>query len=286
VATPPNRKDLRRMVERKIMSWFEVQTQVNFASGYAAGATSIVVDDATDIRARMVLEIGDELLRVKSVSSNTLTVVRGDQQTTPAAISDDAVVNVWPYWGWSDAEKNDAINEAIDFLYPDIWYPKTVANTVEADAKEFGLPEGVTLTGEYIYEVELKNDNDDYQPIYCWRIRNDSLIFDVRTDVARDIRLQLCGRQPQLTSDTDQLKTKLPEGVPAIIAEYGAKVLLENLLGNRTRYTEYSASLNDRASTPDELQRQIYYFYNQAVLAKDKAFRPRPSIFATVRRNR
>ena len=43
------------------------------------------------------------------------------------------------------------------------------------------------------------------------------------------------------------------------------------------------AALNDRSSTPDELQRQIFYFFNQANLAKERAARCVPASFANWR---
>ena len=57
---------------------------------------------------------------------------------------------------------------------------------------------------------------------------------------------------------------------------YSCKKAFESLLGNRTRYHAYAATLNDRASSPDELVRSIFYYFNQATLLKNKAKIPLP----------
>ena len=280
MATPENRADIRQRIRRKLMAFPEDVTTLNGALN--SSTASVVLASGTYTLARMLLEIDNEIMRVRSISSNTATVLRGDQGTTAASHSNGATVQVWPFWGWSDAEVNDAINCAIDWLYPEVWYPKHKQNTLESDAKEFGLPDGVRYPdGEHIIGVEVEDDDGQFRPFHSWRHANDRLIFDRKIDVARDIRLLLLGKHARLTSDAQRLYSSEP--VDAIV-EYATGRLLENLLANRTRYVEYSASLNDRASTPDELQRQIYYFYNQAVLAKDKASRVRPATFASVRR--
>jgi hypothetical protein len=54
--------------------------------------TSIVVVDGSIFRVNDVIKIGDELLKVTAVATNTLTVVRGYASTTAAAVADQAKV--------------------------------------------------------------------------------------------------------------------------------------------------------------------------------------------------
>lgn len=54
--------------------------------------TSVVVVDGSIFRANDVIKIGDELIKVTAVATNTLTIVRGYAGTTAAAISDGAKV--------------------------------------------------------------------------------------------------------------------------------------------------------------------------------------------------
>jgi hypothetical protein len=76
-------------------SWYEDEmiadeTKVNGAK--ITTDTSIVVVDGSIFRANDVIKIGDELLKVTAVSTNTLTVVRAYAGTTAANIADQAKV--------------------------------------------------------------------------------------------------------------------------------------------------------------------------------------------------
>ena len=76
-------------------NWYEDEmvadeTKVNGAK--LVSDTSIVVVDGSIFRANDVIKIGDELLKVTAVATNTLTVVRGYASTSAAAIADQAKV--------------------------------------------------------------------------------------------------------------------------------------------------------------------------------------------------
>jgi hypothetical protein len=73
-------------------------TLVNNGAGYSASATSIVVDDGTELAIGQTIIIGTEQLLVTNISSNTLTVVRGLNGTTAATITDNDPVSIlrWP----------------------------------------------------------------------------------------------------------------------------------------------------------------------------------------------
>jgi hypothetical protein len=75
--------------------WFEDEmindeTKVNGAK--LVSDTSVVVVDGSIFRANDVIKIGEELLKVTAVATNTLTVTRGYAGTTAAAIADQAKV--------------------------------------------------------------------------------------------------------------------------------------------------------------------------------------------------
>jgi hypothetical protein len=65
--------------------------QINFAAGYVAGATSIVVDNGGYFKPSDLVKVPrtGEVMRVTAVSSNTLTVVRGVGSTAAAALVDN-----------------------------------------------------------------------------------------------------------------------------------------------------------------------------------------------------
>jgi len=68
----------------------DFKVTVNLAAGYAAGDTSIVVSDGSLVPkyALILIPRTGEIIRVTSVSTNTLTVARGVSGTTAAAILD------------------------------------------------------------------------------------------------------------------------------------------------------------------------------------------------------
>lgn len=67
---------------------------VNYASGYNSSATSVVVDTGEVFAAQDIIKAPStgEILYVSSVSSNTLTVVRGFAGSTAASLADDTVL--------------------------------------------------------------------------------------------------------------------------------------------------------------------------------------------------
>lgn len=83
--------------------WFEqdlpqLYVQINNTGGYAAGDTSLVVDDSTPVRVGSVLKViasGEQILVTgNNTSTNTITVVRGWGTTAAASIADDAILMV------------------------------------------------------------------------------------------------------------------------------------------------------------------------------------------------
>ena len=276
-----NRADFRRKIRSTLSSWPKDKTTLS--SAVNATTTTIPLTAVTDIVARDILQVGSEVMRAISVSTLNMTVMRGDRGTIAASHLINSVVTVWSNWEWTDMDLNDEIDVAFDWLFPDVWYPKYYSNTVLAEAIEFGLPEGVRYPdGEQVKRVELLSDDGvTYVPIYGWRHENDRIILEHGMDCNRTVRLTTHGKHIRLTDD----ETTIYDGtILNAIRAYVIHLCIDKLLANRSRYVEYSAALNDRAATIDELSRLSYNFYNQATLAKDAASRPPLSGFASTRR--
>lgn len=287
MATPENRADLRNKIRARLSAWPDDVGALSAAS-ITATVANLTLVAALDISEKALLQIDDEVIRVRTyVADGTAiaSVMRGDRGSTAATHNASAVVTVYPFWGWTDFDINRAIEEAIDWLWPDVWVLKTLTNTILADNTDFGLPAGTIYpNGEIVKRVELLDETvtpNVYREILGWKHVGDRLILTRPTTQDYTARLWVMGKHARLSSDATQLTNTDP--VEAIVY-YAASNLLEQLLANRVRYVEYSASLNDRASTPDELQRQAYYFKNQAVVAKDRISRPALSGLASTRR--
>jgi hypothetical protein len=278
---PKTRAQLRNLLRAKLAAWPEAVTTIS-AQISSTTANTITVASATGLSERQLLVIDSEVLQVVSISSLTVTVIRGARGTTAATHTNGSTVTAYAPWGWTDSELNDEIDSAVRWLSPEVWVPETHENTVNAQALEFGLPTAWSYPDQvHLYQVELALDNGDYRPVYCWRQDADRLVFDRRMDRARAIRLTGKGKQPTLTADATQLEHD--DYAEAIIYR-AAKGAQESLLANRIRFVDYSATLNDRASVADEIQRAITYFGNQADREKDRCHHPTPAMFASARR--
>ena len=67
-------------------------TAINNGGGYNATATSMVVDSGSSLTDDTYIKIGDEILLITSISTNTLTVERAKFGTVASTIADDASI--------------------------------------------------------------------------------------------------------------------------------------------------------------------------------------------------
>lgn len=273
------RLQLRNQLRSRLFAWPDAVTTLSVAIS-SATANTITLASVTGLAERMLLQVDSEVMRIVSISGFVVTVIRGDRGSTAATHSNGATVSAYPYWGWTDAELNDELASACRWLFPEVWVPVFHENTVNADAKEFGVPAGWSFPDQIpILTVELEDDSaltdeSRFRLFTFWRQVGDRLIFDRTMDQARDIRLMGKGKQLPLTSDSEALEHN--DYAEAIILRATGQSMLA-LLANRIRYVEYSATLNDRASTPDEIQRDYIVFKNGADQEKDRCARVNPA---------
>ena len=67
-------------------------TAINNGGGYSASATSFTVDSETNLVDETYVKIGDEILYITNVTSNTFAAVRGRLGTSAATLADDAEI--------------------------------------------------------------------------------------------------------------------------------------------------------------------------------------------------
>ena len=263
---------LRNLVRDKLMAWPDA-CALDGAINSSVTSATVTVNPNSRIQQRSLLEIDSELLEVTDVASLVLTVLRGVRGTTAASPLTAAAVKVYSWWAWTDAELNDCIDSAVDFLSPMAWKPAYKQASFTQGYKEFALPDGVeNPNGNDILEVcWLGDDGLTWTPLYSWFQHGGIIRMSAPMPETRTMRLTVRTRQPRLAADTDALDYREYRD-PVVF--YATKIALENLLANRIRYIEYSASLEDRASTPDEIQRTIFYFANQAIVARERIGRP------------
>lgn len=287
------RFDIRREIRSKIQTWADDNTTLNGAinaSVTAATLTSYVgyqdrgliewLDAVTDSRGET------EISQIRTFTAATAAIgyiVRGARGSTAQSHSNGAACQLLPFWGWTDQEINRVITKGIHWLGDGMVYTlKTLSNTFKAGYKDFGAPTGAVYpTGDIVKRIDGLDTDGVYKPILGFRHLNDRIIFNANLLSDLTVRIYVQTRQVALTDDTTVIDQ---DKAAEVIELYAAGRLLEELLGNRSRYYDYSASLNDRASTLDELQRTAYYYKNQADILRDQISRPGLSGYAPIQK--
>lgn len=277
-----NRSDLRVGIRNSLSAWPEFTTTI--AEDLDSTETGVDLTAVTSLQARHLIEVDSEIMRVFSISSLTATVLRGDKGSSAAAHSNAAACSFYPAWGWTNVDLNRLITKAISWLGEGMCWtlvPKTV--TWLSAFREFGLPSGVVYpTGNIVKRLEMQDSQDIFHEIYGWRHVGDRIILNEKLTENKDVRIWIQTKQAVLSDDSTQLdEDKWAE----VIELYVTAKALDELLAQRSRFLEYSATLNDRASTADELQRLSYSFYNKATLLRDQYSRPGLSGFAPIIRS-
>lgn len=274
-----SRLTIRNAIRDKLSAWPDFVTTL--AEDLDATETGVDLTAVTNLAERSLIEVDSEILRTISISGTTATVMRGDQGSSAATHSNGATVKFYPFWGWTDQTLNRAIDRACDWLGErGVWTLESVENSFLADYKDFGVPTGCTLPGGNLIKIiELEDDDGIYNRVYGWKHVGDRIVFNKPLLQNYNCRLWIETKAPRLASDGATVEN---DRYAEALEMYACSRILETPLANRSRYMEYSAALNDRASNPDELQRMAYFFYNQAVLLADQLSRPGLSGFISV----
>ena len=266
------RSDVRIGIREKLSAWPLNATTLS-AAVTTTTATTVTLTSVLSITERSLIEVDSELMHVLSVAGFVATVMRGARGTTAATHLNGAAVNIYPEWGWPDANLNRKISRAITWLGEGQVYTLTpLTNTLLSGYKEFGLPSGCEYpNGNKLKVLEILQADGTYKKSLFWKHQGDRIVLPNKLTESLSVRLWIETKQADLTDDT----TALGDARYLEVLElYASARALEELLANRTRYTEYSASLHDRASSLDELQRQAYYFQNQAIILRNEMSRP------------
>lgn len=129
--------------EMQLDSINEIKTAINLAAGYAAGDTSIVVDDGAVSEKFGLIYVPrtGEIMRVSSISTNTLTVTRGEAGTTAAALLDnDELVMLNSAYAENSVSGDAAFkNTTFDYNYTQIAKMPYGNSRTEQGTKKYGI---------------------------------------------------------------------------------------------------------------------------------------------------
>ncbi len=238
-----------------------------------------------------LIEVGDEIMRVvdRPDESNTIRVMRGFQNTIPVPHKMNDRVLLHSTWGWTDRTLNSRhIATATRWLRPDAWTQQVSPDfTWSSDSYFAQVPTSTGINnpgGNKIFKMEAlqASSTTEYLPFYGWQLDGTYLRFKGKASTDTTIHAIYGRQQPVLLSPSDILDD---DDFAEAIETYAAHLALNSLKSNRVRFTEYSASLNDRASTVDELIRQSFDLKNQAVLARENFARLSPPTFLSTYRD-
>ena len=136
-----------------------VDSTANLAETLNATDTGVDVSDASQVSAGQIIKIDDEEMEISSISSNTLTVVRGVNHTTAASHTNgtdvyemaDPLVNGGNYYNAGNA--NDLITLRSSWK-PEYW------TTKEIDIKK--LLEKCQFEGAFVFRFRTSDESPQY----------------------------------------------------------------------------------------------------------------------------
>jgi len=210
-----------------------------------------------------------EIMKVLSTEEQAspgdkIYVERGAKMTEAGGIPSGKIISNYGQL-WTDMELKKLINDGIVALRPEISYAGIDESLITLEAtREYTIP----ATLSEVSWVELERDTNVFLRERRARIRGSKLTFDYLPKIGQTIRLIGWKYQEPFSGSVTELT--LTQDFWELIIQYATAKAMESTLTNRSRFTEYSASLNPRASTSDEITRTVYYFLNQFRIAKNE----------------
>lgn len=261
---------------------------VSLTEAVSATDGQIALSDTKDIEylgIKSLIQIDNEVMKVIDVPEEALNVrvQRGYMGTTKAAHAAGAEIKIFPSWGWTDYEfVNYLLPLAYKFLKPLFWTVVTSDTfTWTVSTLSTAVPTGSGISdpdGNVILRILFLDSDGLYKEMSGWRLVGSTIFFRSAATSTLTLKCEYLKFQGALSSDSSTLDS---DDAAEPLVMYMASLAFNALKTNRARFAEYSASLNDRASTADELVRIAYDLRNQAIVARDDRGRPFPSRYAS-----
>tara|TARA_R110000824_G_scaffold25753_2_gene89332 strand:- start:797 stop:3484 length:2688 start_codon:yes stop_codon:yes gene_type:complete len=139
-------------------------------SGYGTAETSIIVDDGTVFQAGDYIKIESEIMKVKSISTHTLTVARGAMSTTAVGHSNNTAL----YWN------NFTPISLADTTIDDVFYHGTITNKPSIRSSISLSNSTAKIGNTSLSIVNFNYKNDDFSA---------ELLSGTRTYLNQDVRI-------------------------------------------------------------------------------------------------
>lgn len=246
---------LVKRTRRFLRDWPDQDT---ISASLTSSATSVTVTNGALFAANSPIEIENESMLVRSVSTNTLTVERGAFGSTAATHATGLPVLIRP--AYFTVEILDAINQAIQACYPRIYQEVLDTTLTIADAVyEYTVPNmpgtygGDSIPIPRLSTVEiLETAIDPYRIMRSWNVKRGAtpkLKFQYLEFPGATLRLRGYGPFPDLAL-TDSLHAQWPKNFVSPLVDMAASYLLASGEAGRARVDVGARDDREAANKP------------------------------------
>lgn len=237
---------------RFLRDWPAIDT---ITASLTSGATTVTVADTTVYKVNWLIEVEQEVMLVKSLSTATLlSVARAQMGSTAATHANASDILVKP--AFFAVEILDALNYGLDATFPLLYQNVTDTSlSILADTYEYtipSLPSPASTPIPLLYKVELKESGDSaYREINDWEVRRGAtpkLKLRRLYNTGDTIRLNGYGPFPHLASVTDTLSSLYPYHAEMPLVEFAGAFLLESGEARRVRVDVGQVDLRENAN--------------------------------------
>lgn len=240
---------LVQRVRRYLRDWPDADA---LSASVTSSATTITVSNGALFTANWPIEVDQELMLIRSVSSNTLTVKRGARGSTAASHAASAAVLNKPHW--STVEILDALNAGLDAAFPLLYKPVLDTSlTILNDTYEYTVPNmpSTSTPIPYLSKVELKDSGDsDYWEVHDWTVRRGAtpkIKFRRVSSVGATVRVHGFGPFTRLAY-ADSLDALFPDNAVDVLVQFAAQHLLVSGEAGRVRSDTQAIDSREQAN--------------------------------------
>ncbi|MHB9019359.1 MAG: hypothetical protein ACYC3G_00575 [Minisyncoccota bacterium] len=209
-----------------------------------------------------VIRIDDEELGVREINGTThvLTVQRGINGTTAATHLTAAPIQVFDFF--DDSTLNDAINEAISNMYPELFAMGVDSSlTFVANTFQYAVPAPITAANGKIWDIEVYTATEPFgSPVSNYRILpTGHIIFD------RDYYGFLCRiffLKPFAKLTDDVTTSMVPEYAERLLNLAAELICYEGMMVDREKFDRYATASWNRANNEYALSNYLAACFN------------------------
>lgn len=271
MATTRTRAVVRNALRVSLGDWPREKSALNGALNPTQTTVAVTTGDGSKFVQGDTIEIDDEAMLVKSVATDTLTVVRGHMATSAVAHGDQTLIEVPE--NLTNHEINEWINRCIEESYPEMYkIVEDTSITYVKDTRVYTLPTNADPTNI----TALKKETYAGSGFYIDETKYEALTGNIHLNYspAEGNKTKLYYMQQMDLPSSDTATTAFPQ---EIFDAYVAYRDLDDELRKRAKAEQYTARLDRDAANIYELlniKRERYSEYRKKLV---KAAMPQPA---------